>query len=380
MVSLINISNTIGEIADLYTCCRSNKINPNSFYKPINNSSKTQLSIKDFYDANDGFNLYTFNTPQQMLYELQHPNASDIWKYSSRGAPFRLTDFENYNHYAPAICNLTYITDNCGTTGSPLRLECNGLTDMIRRWKYFEGVRNYVDFIFLIYPYGTEFDQSGMQGVYAYKYMSMVDYDGDDVFRLNIPSELSAGNYEIRLCCANTYSTLSDNECRYVNIDNQLPGTWYALPAYCKQVLTVQSGGSGGGGGSTSTDYFNYLEIDFYGATYNWNDSTRELSNISFTNYIVINNSSNLTFDLHATYWYDLEPTHTNSVKLMEVRRILNEEDIPYANIRVTYNDPINIIGDPNLDDRIAIRAEITLTVNNGSSQHKSITTTIQKG
>lgn len=373
MVSLINISNTIGEIADLYTCCRSNKINPNSFYKPINNLSKTQLSIQDFYDANDGFNLYTFRTPQQMLYELQHPNASDIWKYSSRGAPFRLTDFENYNHYAPAICNLTYITDNCGTTGSTLRLECNGLTDMIRRWKYFEGVRSYVDFMFLIYPYGTEFDQSDMQGVYVYKYMSMVDYDGDDTFRLIIPSELSAGNYEIRLCCANTDSTLSDNECRYVNFDNPLSGTWYALPTYCKQVLTVQSSGGGGGGGSTSTDYFNYLEIDFYGAQYNY--SNLQITDLTFTNYIVINNSTDKTFNLYIEYWYDNAIT---PVKIGTASRTLNENDIPWATIRIEYNNTINVVTDANLDERISIRAEITLDVN-GSGQHKSITTTILK-
>ena len=166
--SLITTSNIIGENADLATCCQSSKINPWSFNKPINNAKMTSLTTQDYYDANDGFFLFTFSTPQQMLYELQHPLASNIWKYTARTAPFRLTDFNNYDHYTPKLCELYFASDNSGEANSIVKLTCNGLVDMIRHWAYFEGVRSYVDLIFLIYGYGTEYDQSGTQGVYIY--------------------------------------------------------------------------------------------------------------------------------------------------------------------------------------------------------------------
>ena len=375
MVSLRNVASTIGENADLMTCCRSSHVNQWSFKKPINSTSMTSLAINDYYNANDGFMLFTFSTPNRMLYELQHPNASNIWKYEERTAPYRLTDFENYNHYAGPLCNLYFVNDNGGTPGSLLRLECPDLMNMIQHWAYFEGVRSYVDLIFLIYNAGTEFDASGMQGLYAYKIASVVDYDGDGTFNFRIPSDFSSGQYEIRLCCAVTDNVLSDGECRYVNLDNPLRGTWYALPRHCMQMFTVNSGGGGGGGGggSTSTDYYDYLGIDFYNAEYEYN--ALQLSNLSFTNYIVINSATNLTFNLYVEYWYDNAPT---PVKLGSASRTLNEDDMPWATINMHYRDNITTVTDANLDDRIAIRAEFNLTIN-GTSHRKTINTTIER-
>lgn len=372
MVSLRNVASTIGEDADLMTCCRSSHVNEWSFKKPINSTSMTSLAIDDYYNANDGFMLFTFSTPNRMLYELQHPNASNIWKYEERTEPYRLTDFEDYNHYAAPLCNLYFVDDNGGTPGSSLRLECPDLMNMIQHWKYFEGVRSYVDLIFLIYNAGTEFDASGMKGLYAYKIASVVDYDGDGTFNFKIPNDLSSGQYEIRLCCAVTDNVLSDGECRYVNLDNPLRGTWYALPRHCVQMFTVNSGG-GGGGGSTSTDYYAYLVMDFYDAEYDYN--ALELSNLSFTNYIVINSATNLTFNLYVEYWYDNAPS---PVMLGSAKRTLSEEDMPWTTINMHYKENITTITEANLDDRIAIRAEYSLTMY-GTSRHKTINTTIER-
>lgn len=373
MISLKNIRNTLSEITwSLGLMCKSNKINQWSFRKPINSPSITSLTIDDYYNANDGFMLFTFSTPQRMLYELQHPNASNIWKYEERTEPYRLTDFENYNHYAGPLCILYVVDDNGGTPGSSLRFECHDLMNMIQHWKYFEDVRSYVDLIFLIYKAGTEFDASGMQGLYAYKIASVVDYDGDGTFNFKIPSDFSTGRYEIRLCCAVTDNVLSDGECRYVNLDNPLRGTWYALPRHCMEMFTVNSG-EGGGGGGTSTDYYDYLAIDFYDAEYEYN--ALEINNLSFTNYIVINSATNLTFNLYVEYWYDNAPS---PVMLGWASRTLNEDDMPSATINMHYKENITTITEANLDDRIAIRAEYSLTMY-GKSYHKTINTTIER-
>ena len=371
MVSLRNVANTIGENADLMTCCRSSHVNKWSFIKPINSDNMTSLTIDDYYNANDGFNLFTFNTPQRMLYELQHPDASNIWTYEERTEPYRLTDFEKYDHYAGPLCNLYFIDDNGGTPGYTLKLECADLMNMIQHWNYFEGVRSYVDLIFLIYNAGTEFDASGMQGLYVYKIASVADYDGGGIFNFVIPNDLSTGQYEIRLCCAVTDNVLSDGELRYVNSSNALEGTWFALPQHCVQMFTVKNGSEGGEG--TSTDYYDYLGIDFYDAEYEYN--ALNLSSISFTNYVVINSATNKTFNLYIEYWYDNAPT---PVKLGTASRSLNINDIPWATINMHYKDNITTITDANLDDRINIRAEFNLTVN-GESHRKTINATIER-
>lgn len=378
-LSLKQVANIIGEDPDLTTCACSSHINEWSFVKPINDSSMTSLTTRDFFDNNDGFMLFTFNTPQRLLYEIQHPNASNIWRYMPREAPFRLTDFNGYDNYAQPLCTLQFVGDNTGNAGGTIRLECNDVADIIRHWKYFEGVRSYVDFIFLIYTYGTEFDQSGEQGVYVYKITSMVDYEDDGIFRLTIPNDLTSGQYEIRLACTTATSMWNDRDCLYVNSSNPLPGVYYALPHHCKALLTVTSGGggtsTGGGGGGTSTDYFNYLGIDFYNASYEYNESSLTLGNVTFTNYIVINSSTNKTFNLYIEYYYD---NAAAPVRLGTASRSLSEEGTPWATINVNFRDQIYLITGANLSDRIAIRAELSLTVNN-VGYTKTINTTIER-
>ena len=372
MVSLTQISNTIGENADLATCCTSSHVNKWSFKKPVNSNSMTALSTQDYYDMNDGFNLSYYNTPQQLLYSIQHPAVSYLWDYEARTAPFRLTDFEDYDHYKAQLCRLTFIGDNSGTVNTTLRLECTDLLDMIQHWQYFSGVRNYVDFIFLIYNYGTEYDQLGTQDVYVYKIDSIVDYDGNGEYDIRIPSMLATGMYEIRLCCSTATTGMVDGECIYYNSSSsQLSGNWYALPQECKQTFTVMS--SGGGGGSTTNDYFNYLGIDFYDARYNYSNLT--ISNLSFINYIVINGATDDTFNIYVEYWYDNVST---PIKLGTASRTLAIQDMPWASIRINYNDNINVISDDDLNNRIAIRAEIAVTVNN-TTQTRTLNKTINK-
>ena len=369
MTSIKNIRNTISETTlSLGLLCKSNKINKWSFRKPVNSDSVTKLSDSELYNVNDGFKLYTFNTPQRMLYELQHENESTIWKYEERTEPYRLGDFDGYEHNAGPLCNLYFVNDNGGTPGSTLSLECNDLLNIIQHWNYFEGVRSHVDLIFLIYKAGTEFDASGMQGVYVYKIASVADYDGNGIFNFTIPNDLSTGQYEIRLCCAVTDNVLSDGECRYVNSSNQLNGTWYALPQHCVQMFTVNSGSGG-----TSTDYYDYLGIDFYDAVYEY--SNFQLSNLSFTNYIVINSATNATFNLYVEYWYDNSP---KPVMIGWSSRTLNINDVPFATININYKDSITTITDAKLDDKINIRAEFNLTVN-GKSHRKTINAAIDR-
>lgn len=372
MTSLKNIRNILSEITwSLGLMCKSNKINKWSFRKPVNSDKLTKLTDSELYNINDGFRLYTFNTPQAMLYELQHENVSRIWEYTDRTEPYRLGDFEGYNHNAARLCDLTIENNNSGGAGTSIKFQCSDILDIINHWKYFEGVRSYVDFVFLIYKYGTEYNAGGSQGVYVYKIKSIVDYDEDGKFNLVIPEILQQTQYEIRLCCSTATSGLDDKECILVNDSSTLSGVWYALPPHTKNFISVN--GSGSGGGAASTDYFNYVDISFPRASYNYDNNV--ISNLSFTNYVIIT-ACKYEINYYAEYYYD--NVANGSIKLGSAQRTLSESDIPYASIDINYNNNIHTITDANLDDGISIRSEIYITIN-GERQHKSITQRINK-
>ena len=376
MTSLKNIRNILSEITwSLGLMCKSNKINKWSFRKPVNSDKLTKLTDFELYNINDGFELYTFNTPQAMLYELQHENVSRIWEYTERTEPYRLGDFEGYNHNAARLCDLTIENNNSGGAGASIKFRCSDILDIINNWKYFEGVRSYVDFVFLIYKYGTEYNADESQGVYVYKIKSIVDYDEDGKFNLVIPKILPQTQYEIRLCCSTATSGLDDKECILVNDNSALSGVWYALPPHTKNFISVNGSGGGGGagGGGASTDYFNYVDISFPRASYNYADNV--ISDLSFTNYVIIT-ACKYEIDYYAEYYYD--NVANGSIKLGSAQRTLSESDIPYASIDINYNNNIHTITDANLDDGISIRSEIYITIN-GTRQHKSITQRINK-
>lgn len=373
-VSLKNIASVLQETADIGTCCTSSHINKWSFHKPINNESLTQITTQDYYDANDGFYLYTYSSMSSMLYELQHPETYNIWKYTARTAPYRLTDFEDYSHYSSQLCTLTWETDNGGTPGSTLRLYCTDFENMISHWAYFEGVRSYVDIVLLFYPSGTTFNQGGTTGFYVYKVKSIMDYDGGGNINFRIPNNMSAGQYEMRMCLSTATTGMSDGETYYYNQSNPLYGTTYALPHHTQQVFTVNSSGGGGGGSGTSDDFFNYLTFDFYYGSWEFSPDSYVLSNISFTNLITIGSSTNKTFNVSISYYY--ENALPNRVLLGSANRTLNEDDQPWANIQINYRDNIYVVTEADLDEKLPVTCEVAVTVNN-TTQRKTFTTTI---
>lgn len=372
--SLKTIARTLQETADLGICCTSSHINQWSFYKPINSESISSLTDEDYYSVNDGFTLFTFNTPQRMLYELTHPNVSNIWKYTEREAPYRLTDFENYHHSGDNYYSLYFETDNSGTIGTTLRLYCGGISEMIDNWAYYDDDRNQIDLCFLIYEDNKTYSESGNEGVYVYKIMKYSLYDQNESggFNFTIPSSLTANkNYIIRLCCTTATENLNNGDCVYYVQGGTpvLSGLWYAMPHNTQATLHVQSGS--GGGGSSSTDFFNYLQFDFDRGSWEFNNMV--LSNISFRNLVTISSSTNKTFNIGITYYYENAATR---VQLGYAYRTLNEDDVPWANIEINYRDNIYVISEADLNNKITITAEVTVT-SSGVTQTKTIITTI---
>lgn len=332
----------------------------------------TDITLQDLYDNNDGFDLFTFSTPQRMLYELTHESASNIWQYTARTAPYRLTDFENYDHNGDLNYALIFDGNNSAPAGTTLHLYCDGVTSMIQNWNYYDGVRNSVDLCFLIYESDKTYSASGNESVYVYKITSISNYSpsSDDTFNFIVPSLLTANRqYIIRLCCSTATTGMSDGACIYYN-DGSLTGDWYAMPQITQAMFTVQ--GSGGGG---STDLFNYLTFEFNNGQYDFDDVNLILSNISFTNLISISSETNKTFNVSLRYYYE---NAASRVQLGYAYRTLNYYDVPYSNISIQYNNNIYVITSADLENKMAVKVEVTVSSNN-VSQSKTFTAYVEK-
>lgn len=341
MKNLIDIANTLNCNYDLYSCCTSNSINQWSFYKPINHTSIKALTQQDFYRANDGFFLFTFSNPSRMIYELQNPNASNIWTYEDRVAPFRLTDFEKYNTDTLDF-SLSWVNTSSGRVGDTLKFSYNFDIYSLIQWNYFEGVRSYVDVVALVYESGTQFDSGGTRGCWVCKIVSMVDFD--DNLRITIPSGLSDGIYEARLCFSTATSSMSDGEWLYYNQSSQITGNWYALPEQCKATFNV----SGTPGPTPGGDLFDAVEFN------NWLLMKFEffdpyIYDLMFRNMVVLNDTHK-DLDVYISYAYT--NARQGEVFLGGYTFPLNEVYLYKIN-EVTYAGPIEAMSTAQLDNDI---------------------------
>lgn len=375
-VSLIKIGRTLNEVPDVGTCCCSTNINKWSFHKPINVETNLAISDSVIYANNDGFNLYRYPSPQQLVYALQNINNTGLWEYAEREEPFRLTDFDQYDHYATPLYSLEFVTGNSGTAGTALRITCSDdLENFIDRWAYFEGIRSYATIYALIYPKGTLYDNVVNRGIGIYKLASKIDGNIDSDHLSFVIPQLSVGTYELRVCISN--STDVTNYMYYTG-EQQLTGYWYALPP--ESVLTFNVNSSGGGGGGTpdqpSTNFFNYVEWTFDRLSYDWNDPN--LTNINFRARIMLNVARGDVKVETKIYYNPNDLPQGTSVMLGQFTRILNLEDIIYEYVNISYAGPITTMTGAHLGDGelgIQIQAKITY---NSTSQTKTWTENIE--
>lgn len=384
MIGISNISQTLGEDSyDLGTLCRSDNINKWSFRKPVNLNKLAPLTNQDFYSVNSGFNLYSYNSPQQLLYEAQNPQLSTLWDYSPRTAPFRLGDFFEYDHYADPMFTLEWVSDSYGPVGTSLRFSSNSdCYTFVKRWAYFDGVHSYVDFVLLIYQAGTQYNQSGSQGVGILKLASGIDLDaGNDSLHFRIPSGLSTGLYEMRLCFSTATSGWMDGEYQWYNPNsNPLYGFWYALPEHSKLSFNVNSGGGGGGGtGGTGDDLFQYVDFSFSNLQYDFYDP--DLWNLSFDNVVSVlaspDGDDSTEIIVHVEYNY------TNCVQgtvlLGSESFTLVESGQAWKTINISHPDNIETIFTASLDnDEISISVSADITIK-GKTQNRTWTQRISK-
>lgn len=357
MISITEIATRLGETAkNVGTLCKSANINKWSFWKPVNLNKLTPITAEDLYSVNDGLMVYDFPNPQRLLYEIQHPNASNIWSYYDREPPFRLGDFYRYQHLADPLCFIQWIGTDTNGKGGSLKFELLNLIFMVYHWQCFSGMSS-GDICVLIYRAGTEYDQSGTKGVYVQKIKSIQDIDDDTVFRIKIPESFDNDlTYEMRPVVTTWTSFLGDGETYYIN-PNSSPatGVWYSTPHHCFLQFHVS-------GSAVDPDFDSYWSHQTQRAS--WTLNGYHLSNIYFQDIFQLDDTSK-TATISVEYWYD---NSFSPVKIGEGSCTLNSSH-PTETITVSYPGPIEIVSEADLENKLGVRIVLEINIS-GTTQH----------
>ena len=368
MNNLRNIAEALGvDNMDLAGCCRSSNINQWSFHKPINDPRIQALSEEDFYRLNSGFYLYPVNQPQEMLYFLMHRETNILWTYEDRIAPYRLSDFFQYEHYGDMDFNIGWTTSSVGRPGDTLRLESNyNIWDFVQ-WGYFSTINtNNLDICFLFYPLGTDYDGSD-RGVYLYKVCSYSTYD--DRLNLKIPNDLSNGDYELRLVFTTATGSLSDGQCIYYRADNYnyIIGNWFCFPPDSKCTFTVGSTPP-----SPQTDFFSLVDFDFSDLDFNFWFPT--LSDLSFINTVTL-----LDTTREASVYIEYKYNNTSIPVTLRATTLYLNANNTVEEVWVGSKDEITVISDARLDEgMISIEVTASIKILN-TIQNKTWTVVMEK-
>lgn len=373
-INIRDIKNTLSEFTfNLGNLCKSNKINKYSFYKPVTSPKLTQLTTQDYFDLDDGFNLWTFSNPFDMLHELQS-NNSLLWTYDEREAPFRMSDFWSYEHYAQPLFEFEFVGNNSGTFGETLRFQTStDIQGVVNNWATPRTLSSTGDLILLVFDRSKQYDASGMGTVGIYKVCQFMNYDGGDI-RFTIPSSsaMQTGDYTLVPCISTATYRLNDGEYYYYNSNTETwAGLWFAFPSYAKLNFAITQTSP------SHLDFFSLFNVDqFYAVDFTYNPSNYELSLISFNNYIeYMPYNSTRQFSVTVEYYYT---NCAQPVLLGQAYRTFNTDNI-LEQININYRDTITTITHARLeDDIISIEQRVSIT-SLGETQQKTYSRTLEK-
>ena len=376
----ISIQWTKNELREFTTnlgnLCRSNKINPYSFYKPLISPKLTKLTDSEIYALDDGFNLYTFNQPGLMMYELQR-NNSNLWKYQQlEEGPYRLSDFDGYNHNAPTMFQFEFVNQNNGTFGDTLRISCNtDIQNVVNNFATPAPLSSTGDFVFLVFQRGKTFDASGYTTTGIYKVCQLMNMEQDHInFKIPADSETGIDVGEYTLVPAITTSTyrLEDGQYWYYNPNSEpFYGRWFAFPPHAQLNFTITQTSP------STSDYFAYFDFDeFEGVDFTYTNYNYELRDITFTNYVVYSPPSRTKqFTVTIEYYYT---NCAQPVMLGQMARTFNFDNT-LETATINYRNTITCITSARLEeDMISIEQRVYIT-SGGETQQKIFSRTLEK-
>lgn len=349
MISIKDIKEMINEVTfSLRDLCNSVNINKWSLFKPVNSDSRVPLTDDDYKEINFGYENYT---------SLTGPNLARrniLWEYTPRTAPYRLSDFSNYDNYSKFIDFI-----NNGTTEIYLNgwIRCSFTGDIkyiVNNFKAFEDARTSSTSIYLCILMMASTENEEIVN-YVYRVCEVNEYDYNDI-RFNIGNNVALGKYTIVPVLMNNPQVNNMQNGDFHVFQNQTGQCWL-LPKYCEYNIEVIDNGS--------EYYFDDVYFELSNVYFDYD--AYMLSNFEVTSTIV--NTSNRTYTISMNV--DYSNTTEGNVTLGNHSCTLTSTDTT-STTRITDSNTHETVTDAQLYDGI-ITVTVNATIRYGTdTQHKN--------
>lgn len=290
MISLKEISNVLGETSYcLRDVCCSTNLNKWSLYKPVTFEKKSPLTTEDFDSINYGFVDY------EPITTFNRGLRNSLWNYSPITAPYRLSDFKNYNHYYKFIDFINDGDTNINIGGS---VRCSFTGDIIYMFEHFDAfkdARTSSTPVYLCILLMGNYPNESIRYIYRESEIRLYDYDDIRFYTTGV----AEGTYTVVPVLTNNtqVNNMADGD---LHVFQNQQGQYWMLPAYCEYNITVTN---------QSSDFFDevYFELDNV-----WFDYDNYfLTNFAVTSEIVNHGSREYSITMNINYNNTIQGTVT---------------------------------------------------------------------
>lgn len=225
-VSIKDVQEVLGETSnDLATLCKSSNINMWAKYKPVSNNSYFVDIKANWRGKYENANIEYSTVSSINLIKNLYSSTGDSFSYTKVGSPYRLADFNGYNHNVSAPVSgfaMSKNPTNNSVSGACMyglsstsedNITMSDLLD-IGDTEYYFGIALY-NTKGLVYcrtassggGYTVEFKNIASGTYTAYPFMSSVKYDSSDI------NEAMIGTYvPLPNCSPQTVTVISEKE------------------------------------------------------------------------------------------------------------------------------------------------------------------------
>lgn len=230
-ITISLVRNTLGENKnDVGQLCTSNRINTNSFWKPVT-SPVLAMTEAELFRVNDGFTVDVYSNPISLWNAIIN---GQTWRYNTAEAPYRLGDYRNYDRSAGPWYDWNFMNTSQACWGESRPIENSGYRDLQWLWGNFQAF-NWLN------PHGQDNACLGLlmspnnsgssESVYFYRICSTLDYDSERLPFI-VPEGLNSYNQTYYFTpVLSTMMNTQDRETTYFSVNNLGPTSnfWYPL-------------------------------------------------------------------------------------------------------------------------------------------------------
>ena len=232
MITVTDINKMLGtNLKNVSELCTSDKINKWSFYKPVQLSKSRSLSDDDYYSVNDGFSNIVYNSPIELM-----NNLNSGWKYEVPDSNFRLGDFNGYTSNRGSWFKLEINGKTTTNYGGTINFTISDdLQNLVNNFNIFNG-NNTANIDLGLIISNKQFSEAS--SCYYYKVCTLIDYD--EKISLKVDETLPVGSYNV-IAVLTDYTNIESGHYYYFRADTTVTARWYMLPKSQVQ-FTIEQG------------------------------------------------------------------------------------------------------------------------------------------